>query len=630
MPPSIIRLLHDAAERAGSATALMAPGRLPLSFSGLMNLLRQCVLDLNACGIGRGDRVAMVLSNGPEMVTAFFGVAAVATAAPLNPAYQTAEFDFYLSDLNPQALIVEAGQATPARDVAHSRGIPIIELVPDRKGEAGQFRLQGTPRSCSAKSGLAEADEIALVLHTSGTTSRPKIVPLSQANLCASALNIARTLQLSTTDRVLNVMPLFHIHGLVAATLAPLSAAGNVVCTPGFLAPQFFEWLDEFQPTWYSAVPTMHQAILARAAGEKQTVHRAPLRFIRSSSAALPPQVMHELERTFGVPVVEAYGMTEAAHQMASNPLPPRQRKPGSVGLAAGPEVAIMDGNGQRLPTGERGEIVIRGVNVTRGYESNPAANKDAFFTDWFRTGDQGYLDSDGYLFITGRLKEQINRGGEKLSPREIDEVLLDHPAIAQAVTFAMPHPTLGEDVAAAVVLRTKGAVTESEIRQFVTPRLSHFKVPRRVIILDEIPKGPTGKIQRIGLAAKLGLTATPEPAAPKRADYVAPQTPVEQELATIWEQVLNVRPVGSNDDFLQLGGDSILGTQLMARVEETFSINLHLITLFEAATLSNLATMIEAIQAAAADPDQMLLQLNELRSAEAAAPAHGYERKTA
>jgi len=608
---STTELIAKAATWNETLPALLAPGRGPLSFQQLLDMVRAAANDLNLFGVRRGDRIAIVMPNGPEAVTSFLSVAAIATAAPLNPAYAASEFDFYLEDLKPKGVIVAAGFDSPVRDVAIARGIDVIELAPVLNGPAGRFTLTRPSRTAPSAPQLpiafAEPDDVALVLHTSGTTSRPKIVPLTQANLCVSASNIARTLKLSSPDRVLNVMPLFHIHGLIAATLAPLSAGGSVVCSPGFFAPQFFGWLDEFQPTWYSAVPTMHQAILSRAASERVTMGRAPLRFIRSSSAALPPQVLHELERTFGVPVVEAYGMTEAAHQMASNPLPPRQRKPGSVGLAAGPEVSIMDAAGQHLLSGERGEIVIRGKNVTKGYEGNPAANADAFTDGWFRTGDQGYLDVEGYLYITGRLKEQINRGGEKISPREIDEVLLDHPAIAQAVTFAMPHATLGEDVAAAVVLRKGETATESSIQQFASSRMSHFKVPRRVVILDEIPKGATGKVQRIGLAARLGLATTHEPAAAERAPHVPPQTPMEIALTEIWEQLLNVTPIGINDDFLQLGGDSILGTQLMARVHEAFGVELHLITLFESSTVANLATMILAMQMATADPDFLL-----------------------
>jgi acyl-CoA synthetase (AMP-forming)/AMP-acid ligase II len=288
--------------------------------------------------------------------------------------------------------------------------------------------------------------------------------------------------------------------------LSSLAAGGSIYCTPGFNALRFFQWLSDARSSWYTAVPTMHQAILPRAARNAEALAAARLRFIRSSSASLPAQVMGELEATFGCPVIESYGMTEAAHQMASNRLPPGLRKPGSVGAGAGPEVAVMAPDGRLLKAGETGEIVIRGPNVTAGYEKNPDANATAFAHGWFHTGDQGVLDEDGYLRVTGRLKEIINRGGEKISPLEVDDVLMDHPAVAQVVTFAMPHDKLGEEVAAAVVLREGMNANENDIRTYAATRLADFKVPRKVLILEEIPKGATGKLQRIGLAAKLGL----------------------------------------------------------------------------------------------------------------------------
>jgi acyl-CoA synthetase (AMP-forming)/AMP-acid ligase II len=342
------------------------------------------------------------------------------------------------------------------------------------------------------------------VLHTSGTTSRPKIVPLTHRNLCSSARHIASALSLTPADRCLNVMPLFHIHGLIGATLSSITAGASLVCTRGLLTHRFFEWIDQFQPTWYTAVPTMHQAILASAAASTAIIARRPLRFIRSSSAALAPKLMQEMERVFGAPVIESYGMTEASHQMASNPLPPRARKPGSVGLASGPEVAIMEEKGELLPSGQTGEIVIRGPNITLGYENNPEANATAFANGWFRTGDHGYLDGEGYLFITGRIKEMINRGGEKIAPREIDEVLMNHPGVRQAVAFAVAHPTLGEDIAAAIVAQDGQTPTEMELREFVARHLPAFKVPSRIVSLNEIPTGPTGKIQRNRLAEQL------------------------------------------------------------------------------------------------------------------------------
>ena len=433
--------------------------------------------------------------------------------------------------------------------------------------------------------------DVALVLHTSGTTSRPKMVPLTHGNLAASARHVGRALALGPGDRCLNVMPLFHIHGLVAATLASLAADASVVCTPGFAAADFLGWLDRLRPTWYTAVPTMHQAVLAATRGEPRAT---TLRLIRSSSAPLPRRTMAELERVFGVPVIEAYGMTEAAHQMTSNPLPPRPRKPGSVGVAAGPEVAVADDAGALLPAGATGEVVIRGPNVTPGYAANPAANAAAFTPDgWFRTGDQGALDADGYLFLSGRLKELINRGGEKVSPIEVDEALMAHPAVAQALAFAIPHPTLGEEVAAAVVLHAASAavdgtprVAERELRAFAAARLPYFKVPRRVVVVDAIPKGATGKLQRIGLAARLGVGS----ASASAGDGGPPRGAVEEVVAVLWAELLPARAPQRHDDFFAAGGDSITAAQLVARLRDALDVELPLLDFFDAPTVAGVA----------------------------------------
>ncbi len=496
------------------AVAISAHGATPLSYAALRALIDRTQCSLNELGIGRGDRVAIVLPNGPEMAAAFLCVASAATSAPLNPAYKQDEFEFYLEDLKAKALIVEAGSESPALRAAEKLGVAVIVLTPEPQAGAGAFRLSGDPVdavvdrvSHAQRAWLqpAEANDVALILHTSGTTSRPKIVPLRHANIWTSARNIAASLELSADDRALNVMPLFHIHGLIAGLSAPLSRGGAVFCTPGFNALKFFAEMEEAKPTWYTAVPTMHQTILTRAGRHKEIIARHPLRFARSSSSSLPPTVIGELEAVFKCPVIEAYGMTEATHQMASNPLN-GIRKPGSVGVPAGPEIAIMDEAGQLLAQGETGEVVIRGDNVTAAYENNPKANGEAFVNGWFRTGDQGIIDADGYLTLTGRLKEIINRGGEKISPREVDEALMDHPAVLQAVAFAVPHPMLGEDVGAAVVLREGLTATEQELGAFLSERLAAFKTPRKILFLEEIPKGATGKLQRIGLAQKLGL----------------------------------------------------------------------------------------------------------------------------
>ncbi|TPG59720.1 AMP-dependent synthetase [Roseomonas nepalensis] len=495
------------ADGAASSPAIRATeGRPALTYGALRDLVGTTVAALNAAGIGRGDRVGIVLPNGPEMAAAFVAVASAATTAPLNPSYRQEEFEFYLDDLKARALVVLRGDETPARAAGMKLGVPILELVPDLASGAGAFALEGGAPGRAARPGPAEAEDVALVLHTSGTTARPKIVPLTHANVTASARHIGVALALTPADTCLNIMPLFHIHGLIAAVLSSLAAGGAVCCTPGFDALRFFRWIDEERPSWYTAVPTMHQTILARAERKRDIIARAPLRLLRSSSASLPGPVMQQLEAVFGAPLVESYGMTEAAHQMCSNPLA-GPRKPGKVGLPAGPEVAVMADDGTILPQGSIGEVVIRGPNVMAGYDANPEANAKAFLNGWFRTGDQGLFDEDGFLLLTGRLKELINRGGEKVSPLEVDGVLSEHPAVAQALTFAIPHAKLGEEVGAAIVLRDGQALTERELRDFAAVRLADFKVPKKVVFLPEIPKGATGKLMRIGLAEKLGIS---------------------------------------------------------------------------------------------------------------------------
>jgi acyl-CoA synthetase (AMP-forming)/AMP-acid ligase II len=485
-----------------SAPAVVVPEGPTLTRDQLRRQSDHLAGQLNAVGVGRNDRVALVTPNGPEAAISFLATVLCATAAPLNPAYREDEFRFYMDDLRAKALITLPGDALGAHAAA---GDDVLSLA--LSGEPGSYTLTLDGAEIAPRlPEYAAPDDVALVLHTSGTTARPKIVPLTPRNLVISASNIKEALALTPADRCLNVMPLFHIHGLMAALLASLSAGASVVTTPGFDAFKFFTWIDETHPTWYTAVPTMHQLVLSRASRQKEVIERNKMRFIRSSSASLPPTVMAELEKTFGAPVIEAYGMTEASHQMATNPLPPAGRKPGSVGMGAGVKVAIMDDDGNILANGATGEVVIQGGNVTAGYENNPTANETSFTDGWFRTGDQGHLDENGYLFLTGRIKEIINRGGEKVSPREVDEILLQHPAVAQAVAFAIPHERLGEEVAAAVVLAEGASADERELKDHAAKQLADFKLPKQIIILADIPKGPTGKVQRIGLAEKLGL----------------------------------------------------------------------------------------------------------------------------
>ncbi len=544
MPSTIFELLHAG---ASGDVALAAPGRPSATYGRVRAHVEGTVAGLRERGLGRGDRVAIALPGGPEAAGAFLSVAAGAVAAPLNPAYTERELAFYMADLRAKAVLVAEGGGSPARSAAASLGIGVLETRVRSDDPAGTFSLvDATAEAAERRGGTStssrrrqqpgpltaredgrpprglprfdppRASDAALLLHTSGTMSRPKLVPLLQRNVCASALHVRDSLALAPGDRCLNVMPLFHVHGLVACVLASLAAGAAVCCAPGFDALKFFRWMDDCAPTWYSAAPAIHQAVLARAGRNREAAARARLRFVRSSSAPLPRPVARRIEETFGAPVVESYAMTEAAHQMTSVPIPPALRKPGTVGPAAGPQMSVVDEAGAHLGPGEAGEIVVRGPNVTPGYESNPAANRAAFAGGWFRTGDQGFFDEDGHFTVTGRIKEIINRGGEKVSPREVDDVLMEHPAVAQAATFALPHPALGEEVAAAVVLRERGggrgrsahAPTVASIRAFAAQRLAAFKAPRKLFVVDQLPKGPSGKLRRTDLAGRLGLAA--------------------------------------------------------------------------------------------------------------------------
>ena len=479
----------------------VAGGGPAVTYDQLRQQVDSLTGQLNQFGLGRRDRIAMALPNGLEVIASFLAASTVGTAAPLNPAYTRDEFKFYLEDTGARALIVPTGDGEEARAAA-SDNVLLIEADLDDDGRV-RFSSAGTAGAPRPRDYLdkPEPDDIALILHTSGTTSRPKRVPLSHANLMTSARNVAETYQLTSADVSLCVMPLFHVHGLVASTLATLFTGGTVVVPAKFNPLSFWSIVREHGATWYSAVPTIHQVLLSRTKGARPA-GAEQLRFIRSCSAALAPQTMADIEERFGVPILEAYGMTEAAHQMASNPLPPAARKAGSVGRGTAVEIAILDKAGDQMPPGTVGEVSIRGANVFAGYEGNMEANAESFSHGWFRTGDQGYLDTEGYLTLVGRLKELINRGGEKISPREIDEMLLTHPAVAEAVCFGIAHRVYGEEVAAAVVL--KGAATESDLIAHCRSALSDFKCPTSIYIVESIPRTATGKIQRRNVAAAI------------------------------------------------------------------------------------------------------------------------------
>ncbi|MCA1597494.1 MAG: AMP-binding protein [Chloroflexi bacterium] len=504
-PLTIGKALAAQAARTPDAGAIAAPGRVDCPYTRLAAHVDDSGAALRALGLGRRDRIALVLPTGPEMAVAFLAIAASAVCAPLNPSYRPDEYEAYFAVLNVKAVMIQTGEGAAAAAAARRLHLPVIQLSPRPVAAAGLFAFAAAGRLPVDADDYPSPDDVAVVMLTSGTTARPKVVPLTHRNVLASALYTGRAVALTPSDRCLNVAPLFHIHGL-CMVLSSLLAGASVVCPPTFDALRFFAWLDECRPTWYVAGPTAHREILtvADTQGRRAMIARCPLRLIRSGSASLPSAVL--------------------------------------------------------TPVGREGEIVARGPNIMAGYEGDDAANEDAFVGGWFRTGDLGYLDSDGYLFITGRVKELINRGGQKVSPYEVEAALLDHPAIVQAVAFAAPHATLGEDVAAAVVVRAGVAVTERELRAHVAARLALFKVPWRVVIVDCVPVGATGKAHRIGLAERLGLPSNGDSGDP----YVAPRTATERQLALIWTDILGVADIGVTADFYALGGHSLQAARML------------------------------------------------------------------
>lgn len=495
-------VLTDLYERPpANAPFLISPEQeTTISYGRFKQEVERAAEGLQRCGVKPGDTVGIVIGNGPEVLIAFFGaLRAGAGAMPINPDLTPEEIDFALEDSH-ASLVITTPTSQARIDRCHS--------LPERRavlrfGPAAGTSVEGP--SLGAPSEVDVRPEMnALLLYTSGTTSRPKEVPLTHANLVASAENVAASYALRSEEATVCVMPLFHVHGLVASVFASMVVGGRVVVPSRFSASGFWPLVRQYNAAWYTAVPTIH-TILLNTADENLDGPPPPLRFVRSCSSALPPATEQAFEQRFNVPILQAYGMTEASHQMATNPLPPRERKQNSVGLPTGVEVTILDDDGNELPRGQAGEVSIRGRSVTQGYLNNPEANATAFTNGWFRTGDRGVVDVDGYIFLQGRIKELINRGGEKISPLEIDDILLRHPAVREAVTIGVPHPIYGEEVEAVVALHPGRDADADALIGHCRQHLAPFKTPKAIRFVDNIPRSATGKIQRRRLLEFLG-----------------------------------------------------------------------------------------------------------------------------
>jgi len=589
-PGTFHDVLRFWAKRTPDAPAFLTETGVALRFNDVLDRIEEIGASLNARGFGRGDRIAVIHPGGVDLAVAIVGIWSHATVIALSPTQQLGEYATYLRDLRLDAVAIAAGKIAPAREAADQLGIPILDLVPVDGDGSGHIRLEGPTANRPHKPGLAGPDDVAVVLMTSGTTLERKLVPRRHSHLVLRAEDYARMLQFTRAERGANLMQLHHGAGLGAITYAPF-AGGSVAHFPGKDMPRIFRCLEHLKPTHISGPYTAFHAMLAQQDRLRESIHciRPGLRMLRTGAGHLDARVAENLEALFEVPVIQAYSSSETGF-IACEPLPPIPRKRGSVGLPGSTKIAIIDDRGDHLPANDVGEIIVSGPKVLDGYENNPVANADSFIDGWFRTGDLGYFDTDGYLFLTGRIKELINRGGQKIMPGEIDAAIMAHPDVAAAAAFPVPHPTLGDDVAAAVVLQPGATLTRKTLIDAVRKELGDAKIPRLILFVDDIPKGETGKIQRYKLAAAFGLDGSTRPSG----KGAAPSTSTEVTLQRIWSETLQLQTVAVDEDFFSLGGDSILAVELFLRIEEELGRRLPRAALFEASTVAEMARHID------------------------------------
>src|SRR5258705_1857770 len=473
---------------------------------------------LSRMGLKRGNTVALLSDNSVEFVLGLLAIMfSGARVAPLNPALMSKELGTRLSQLSANALLVTghlANQPGFANSLPQSLAYWIADLA--GSGSSSEVRIvdkQGrtpAPGATTEPEILIESDDIALLMFTGGTTGPPKLVPLTHRNIAASIETISSGYALSPNDATLLVMPLFHGHGLIAGLLSTLASGGSayVPSTGEFSAHMFWPDVLRTGVTWYTAVPTIHRILLNRAPQEYPKSSAVPLRFIRSRSAPLDEELAAATAATFRAPIIGAYGMTESCHQLASNPLPVNgPNKTLSVGLPTAVEIRIVGDSGQEAPSGGVGEVWVRGATVTSGYLHKPEANSASFVDGWYRSGDLGSTDEDGYIFLRGRLKEMINRGGEKIAPGDIDAALLSHPKVLEAASFGEADTMYGERVEAAVILRPGTQATETELQDYCRTRLSAFEVPKRIHIVANFPRTAKGSTDRNALALQFAAS---------------------------------------------------------------------------------------------------------------------------
>jgi oxalate---CoA ligase len=580
---TICREIRRLARLQPDRAAVVSTAFTPLSYRELQSLIDETRAALRLAGFGRTARIVIAMRDGPQAALAIVTVACAAVSIPLNPRQSLSEVETCLSALRPDALLVLKGADSAARRVAERKGIATIEATPSIDGTPG-FSIVGEPTNsiAAAPDETAELDHnaTAFILQTSGTSAVPKFIPVSHRNMLASAARIQAWFALTPQDCCLSVIPLFYSQGLTVTCFTPLLTGGTVAFPTNANRFDYSEWFSDLKPTWYSAGPTLHRLVLDHLNSRVDAKVGHSLRFVWG--APFPRDVLEGLQLALGVPVLEHYGSSEAA-QIASNLLTPGRSKTGTCGVPWPDTIRIVGDSGQWIPSGERGEILVGGPTVISGYLDAPDLTRTSFIDGWFRSGDIGSLDEDGFLTLQGRISDLINRGGEKIAPLDVESVALLHPDVREAAAYGVPHQRLGENVAMAVVLEPGAAVTASDLRNFVRDRLPAFKVPQRIDIVEALPRNNTGKVLKSSLRDLFTSGGS---------SHAPPEAPLEFEIAEVWKRLLKNNQIGIDDDFFESNGDSLLAEQMLLEIESIINHQIPVSALSKASTIRGLAAI--------------------------------------
>jgi acyl-CoA synthetase (AMP-forming)/AMP-acid ligase II/thioesterase domain-containing protein len=593
-PRTIAAEIRNWAEKHPDHSAIVCSDFVPLSYRSLQFLIDEVRASLRQAGFNRNARIAVAMPSGPQAALAIVAIACSSVAIPLSPRQSLSEIETCFAALRPGAVLLMKGTDSAAKQAAKRKGMTIIEATSSPGGVLGFSIIEPTIGMVAAPDEPDEPDASApaFILQTSGTAAEPKLIPFSHRNMLAAAARLQAWFSLTSQDRCLSVSPPFYSHGLKVTVFTPLLTGGSVAFPADASKFDYAEWFDDLRPTWYSAGPTLHRLILDQTLSRTDAKIGHSLRFILSGGAPLPRDVLVGLQDALAAPVVEHYGSSEAA-QIAANLPTPGRSKLGTCGIPWPDTVRIVGDDGNPLPQGEHGEILVGGPTLISGYLNAPEVNSASFSDGWFKTGDVGSLDEDGFLTLHGRKNEVINRGGEKISPIEIDEALLRHPAVAEAAAFSVPHPRLGEDVAAAVVLRPGMTATPVELRRYLQDHVASFKIPRRIAIRDQLPKGMTGKVMRRRLTETFEEKVSAESqvsSPPVVGNASGENSTLIEQLTTLWERLLKYKPLMLDDNFFEKGGDSLLAMEMLTELERLTGRAVPSSILFEATTIRQLA----------------------------------------